>query len=219
MHFDEELEELRAQVREMADVVVDRFTAAAEALIARAEEPARRVLEGDADVNARQMAIDERCLRLLALQQPLAGDLRLLIACIKVNGDLERIGDQAVNIAGHALRLSDQPPLRTALDITTMTRVVEWMVREAIEAFVSMDVVRAERVLARDDEVDQMKEQHFHSLLASMLKDPSSIERALGLILVSRSLERIADHATNIAEDAIFLVDGRDVRHGEHPRR
>lgn len=214
MHVQDEFNELRTQVREMAELVMDRFTAATEALTGRSQELATRVLEGDDEVNARQMAIDERCLRLLALQQPMARDLRLLIACIKINADLERMGDQAVNIAGHALRLAYQPPLQTALDITTMTRVVEWMVQEAIDAFVQLDVVRAERVLARDDEVDQMKEHGFRALLASMVADAASIERALGLVLVSRSLERIADHATNIAEDVIFLVDGRDVRHG-----
>lgn len=214
MHVKNEFDELRAQVREMAELVVDRFTAATEALTVRSPEIATRVLEGDEEVNRRQMAIDERCLRLLALQQPLAGDLRLLIACIKINADLERMGDQAVNIAGHALRLAYQPPLQTALDITTMTRVVEWMVQEAIDAFVRMDAFRAERVLARDDEVDQMKEQSFRTLLGSMMADAASIERALGLVLVTRSLERIADHATNIAEDVIFCVDGRDVRHG-----
>lgn len=215
MPFNDELNELRAQVREMADLVVDRFTAATEALTARSQPLATRVLEGDGEINAFQMKIDERCLRLLALQQPLARDLRLLIACIKINADLERMGDQAVNIAGHALRLAYQPPLQLALDITTMTRVVEWMVQEAILAFESMDVLRAERVLVRDDEVDQMKEQHFRSLLASMVADRESIERALGFVLVTRSLERIADHATNIAEDVIFFVEGRDVRHGE----
>ncbi len=214
MHAEDELNDLRTAVREMADLVVDRFTAATQALTTRSHELATRVLEGDGEINARQMAIDEQCLRLLARQQPLARDLRLLIACIKINADLERMGDQAVNIAGHALRLAYQPPLQVALDITTMTRVVEWMVHEALDAFVHMDVVRAERVLARDDEVDQMKEQHFRASLASMVADPASIERALGLVLVSRSLERIADHATNIAEDVIFLVEGRDVRHG-----
>lgn len=199
----------------MAELVVDRFTAATEALINRAEAPARLVVEGDGDINSRQISVDERCLRLLEQEHPRGRDLRLLISCIKINGDLERMGDQAVNIAGHALRLSEQPPLRTALDITTMTRVVEWMVREALEAFVALDVGRADRVLARDDEVDRMKEQHFHGLMDAMVRDPDAVERALGLILVSRNLERIADHATNIAEDVIFLVEGRDVRHGD----
>lgn len=215
MPYDDELSELRTQVREMADLVVDRFTAATEALTSRSQPLATRVLEGDGEINALQMKIDERCLRLLEEQQPSGRDLRLLVACIKINADLERMGDQAVNIAGHALRLTYQPPLQLALDLTTMTRVVEWMVHEAILAFEAMDVVRAERVMLRDDEVDQMKEQHFLSLLASMVADRESIERALGFVLVTRNLERIADHATNIAEDVIFCVEGRDVRHGE----
>jgi len=164
-------------------------------------------------VNELQIEIDDRCLKLIALQQPMASDLRLITAAMKINADLERIGDQAVNIAETALRLLPQPPLKPLIDIPRMAENAEAMTRDALDAFVRKDAALARRVLARDDEVDQLKDQVFRVLLTYMMADPGTIERALGLILISRNLERIADHATNIAEDVIFLVEAKDVRH------
>jgi phosphate transport system protein len=147
------------------------------------------------------------------LQQPMASDLRLITAAMKINADLERIGDQAVNIAENANKLLSQPPLRPLLDLPRMADIAQQMTRDSLDAFVQRDCALARRVLERDDEVDQLKDQNFRVLLTYMMADPGTIERALGLILISRNLERIADHATNIAEDVIFLVEAKDVRH------
>jgi phosphate transport system protein len=170
-------------------------------------------------VNDLQIEIDDRCLKLLALQQPMATDLRLITAAMKINSDLERIGDQAVNIAENAARVLAHPPLKPLLDLPRMAEIAERMTRDSLDAFVRRDPDLARDILARDDEVDQLKDQVFRVLLTYMMADPATIERALGLILVSRNLERIADHATNIAEDVIFLVEAKDVRHHHEERK
>ena len=157
--------------------------------------------------------IDDRCLRLLATQTPLACDLRLITSAMKINADLERIGDQAVNIAESVLALIPQPPLKPLIDIPRMAAIAEKMIRDALDAFVKKDAELARDVLRRDDEVDELKDQVFRELLTYMMADPGTIQRALSLILISRNLERIADHATNIAEDVIFITEAKDVRH------
>ena len=159
------------------------------------------------------MEIDDRCLRLLATQTPLAVDLRLITSAMKINADLERIGDQAVNIAESVLVLIPQPPLKPLIDIPRMATIAEKMIRDALDAFVKKDAELARDVLRRDDEVDELKDQVFRELLTYMMADPGTIQRALSLILISRNLERIADHATNIAEDVIFIAEAKDVRH------
>jgi phosphate transport system protein len=197
----------------MGGLVEERVHQAIVALMERREDAAEKVIAGDREVNDLQIEIDDRCIKLLALQQPMATDLRLITAAMKINADLERIGDQAVNIAETALRLLPQPPLKPLIDIPRMAENAEAMTRDALDAFVRKDAALARRVLARDDEVDQLKDQVFRVLLTYMMADPGTIERALGLILISRNLERIADHATNVAEDVIFLVEAKDVRH------
>src|SRR6266581_2047332 len=172
-HFEEEMQALRNRLLNMGALVEERVHDATHSLIERRLDTAERIITSDQDVNELQIEIDERCLRLLALQQPMASDLRLITAAMKINADLERIGDQAVQIA-------------------------EKMTRESLDAFVRKDAKLARAILARDDEVDQLKDQVFRVLLTYMMADPGTIERALGLILVSRHLERIADHATNI---------------------
>ena len=162
------------------------------------------------------MDIDDRCLKLLATQTPLAVDLRLITSAMKINADLERIGDQAVNIAESVLVLIPQPPLKPLIDIPRMAEIAEKMIRDALDAFVKKDAELARDVLRRDDEVDELKDQVFRELLTYMMADPGTIQRALSLILISRHLERIADHATNIAEDVIFIVEAKDVRHNVH---
>ncbi|HET8646669.1 MAG TPA: phosphate signaling complex protein PhoU, partial [Vicinamibacteria bacterium] len=152
------------------------------------------------------------------LQQPMASDLRLITSAMKINADLERIGDQAVNIAENAARVLAHPPLKPLLDLPRMAEIAERMTRDSLDAFVRRDPDLARSILARDDEVDQLKDQVFRVLLTYMMADPATIERALGLILVSRNIERIADHATNIAEDVIFLVEAKDVRHHHEER-
>ena len=217
-HFEEELQILKNRLLNMGALVEERVHDATHALIERRLDTAERIITSDQDVNELQIEIDERCLRLLALQQPMASDLRLITAAMKINADLERIGDQAVNIAEQAVRILAHPPLKPMIDLPRMAGIAEKMTRESLDAFVRKDAKLARAILARDDEVDQLKDQVFRVLLTYMMADPGTIERALGLILVSRHLERIADHATNIAEDVIFVVEAKDVRHHHEER-
>jgi phosphate transport system protein len=212
-HFEAELQALRNQLLTMGGMVEERVHRAVHALVHRGEEDAQRIIATDKEVNDLQMAIDDRCLRLLATQTPLAVDLRLITSAMKINADLERIGDQAVNIAESVLVLVPQPPLKPLIDIPRMAGIAEKMIRDALDGFVRNDAVLARDVLRRDDEVDELKDQVFRELLTYMMADPGTIQRALSLILISRNLERIADHATNIAEDVIFIAEAKDVRH------
>ena len=217
-HFEEELQALKNRLLNMGALVEERVHDATHALIERRLDTAERIIGSDQDVNDLQIEIDERCLRLLALQQPMASDLRLITAAMKINADLERIGDQAVNIAEQAARILAHPPLKPIIDLPRMAEISERMTRESLDAFVRKDAKLARAILARDDEVDALKDQVFRVLLTYMMADPGTIERALGLILISRHLERIADHATNIAEDVIFVVEAKDVRHHHEER-
>ncbi len=217
-HFEADLQALRNQLLTMGGLVEERVHRAVQALVHRREEDAARVIAGDADINELQMAIDERCLRLLATQTPLASDLRLITSSMKINADLERIGDQAVNIAENALTLIPQPPLKPLIDIPRMAALAEKMIKDALDAFVRRDAALARDVLRRDDEVDDLKDQVFRELLTYMMADPGTIQRALPVILISRNLERIGDHATNIAEDVIFITEAKDVRHHAEDR-
>ena len=217
-HFEEEMQALKNRLLNMGALVEERVHDATNALIERRLDTAQRIIASDQDVNDLQIEIDERCLRLLALQQPMASDLRLITAAMKINADLERIGDQAVNIAEQAVRILAHPPLKPTIDLPRMAEIAEKMTRESLDAFVRKDATLARAILARDDEVDQLKDHVFRVLLTYMMADPGTIERALGLILISRHLERIADHATNIAEDVIFVVEAKDVRHHHEER-
>jgi len=212
-HFEAELQALRNQLLTMGGLVEERVHRAVHALVHRAEEEAQRIIATDKEINDLQIDVDNRCLRLLATQTPLAVDLRLITSAMKINADLERVGDQAVNIAESVLVLIPQPPLKPLIDIPRMATIAEKMIRDALDAFVERDAGLARDVLRRDDEVDELKDQVFRELLTYMMADPGTIQRALSLILISRNLERIADHATNIAEDVIFIAEGRDVRH------
>lgn len=182
-------------------------------LVERDQAVIDRVLAGDEPINALHIEIDNRCFTLLALFQPMAADLRAIVAAVKINTDLERVGDLAVNIAEAARRYASHPPVKRLIDIPRMAGIAQTMLRDALDAFVRRDTHLAQRVLDEDDKLDALKTQIFRELLTYMLQDPSTIEPALDLILVSRHLERIGDHATNIAEDVIFIVSARDVRH------
>ena len=217
-HFEEDLQALKTRLLNMGALVEERVHQAILALMERRPEATDKIIAGDKDVNDLQIEIDDRCLKLLALQQPMASDLRLITAAMKINADLERIGDQAVNIAENAARVLAHPPLKPLLDLPRMAEIAERMTRDSLDAFVRRDPDLASNILARDDEVDQLKDQVFRVLLTYMMADPATIERALGLILISRNIERIADHATNIAEDVIFLVEAKDVRHHHEER-
>jgi phosphate transport system protein len=212
-HFETELAALRNQLLTMGGLVEERVHRAIQSLIHRKEEEARRIIATDKEINDLQIDIDDRCLKLLATQTPLAIDLRLITSAMKINADLERVGDQAVNIAESVLVLLPHPPVKPLIDIPRMGDIAQLMLRDALDAFVRRDIALAEAVLAKDDELDALKTQIFRELLTYMLQDPSTIEPALDLILISRHLERIGDHATNVAEDVIFMVSARDVRH------
>jgi phosphate transport system protein len=212
-HFESDLQGLKNRLLNMGALVEERVHGAIQALMERNIDAAEAIARGDGEVNGLQIEIDDRCLKLLALQQPMASDLRLITSAMKINADLERIGDQAVNIAENAIKMLAAPPLKPLIDLPRMAEIAERMTRDSLDAFVRRDPALAREVLSRDDEVDGLKDTVFRVLLTYMMADPGTIERALSLILISRNIERIADHATNIAEDVIFLVEARDVRH------
>lgn len=212
-HFQEELEQLKTRLLEMGGMAEEEVRLAVKGLMDADADLIHRVLVGDEPLNALHIEIDNRCFTLLALFQPMAADLRTIVAAVKINTDLERVGDLAVNIAEAARRYRTHSPVKKLIDIPRMATIAQTMLRDALDAFVRRDVDLAQHVLNEDDQLDLLKTQIFRELLTYMLQDPSTIEPALDLILVSRHLERIGDHATNIAEDVIFIVSAKDVRH------
>jgi len=212
-HFQEELEQLKTRLLEMGGMAEEEVRLAVKGLGDADADLIERVLAGDEPVNALHIEIDNRCFTLLALFQPMAADLRTIVAAVKINTDLERVGDLAVNIAEAARRYRTHSPVKKLIDIPRMATIAQTMLRDALDAFVRRDIDLAQHVLNEDDHLDLLKTQIFRELLTYMLQDPTTIEPALDLILVSRHLERIGDHATNIAEDVIFIVSAKDVRH------
>jgi phosphate transport system protein len=212
-HFHDELDGLKQTLLAMGALVEDQIRRVMRALVERDEALARNVIEGDRQVNAYDVEIDEKCVELLALYQPTAGDLRFITTAMKIVTDLERIGDQAVNIAQRAVELNEEPQLKPYIDLPRMAERAQRMVKDALDAFVSRDTTLARDVCARDNEVDALKEQIFRELLTYMMADPKTIQRAIRLILISRFFERVADHATNIAEMVIYMVESKMVRH------
>ena len=212
-HFEDELRQLQDRLLEMGGIVEERTRMAVGALVDRNPAAIRSVLDGDRPVNDLHLEIDGRAFTLLALHQPMASDLRAIVAAIKINTDLERVGDLAVNIAQAAERYLSHAPVKPLIDIPRMAGIAQRMLHDALDAFVRRDAALAQRVLDRDDELDALKMQVFRELLTYMLQDAGTIEASLDLILISRHLERVGDHATNIAEDVIFIVSARDVRH------
>jgi phosphate transport system protein len=212
-HFQEELEQLKTRLLEMGGLAEEQVRLAVKGLVDRDRDLTERVLGGDDPLNALHIEIDSRCFTLLALYQPMAVDLRAIVAAVKINTDLERVGDLAINIAEAAGRYAVHPPVKKLIDIPRMANIAQAMLRDALDAFVRRDTALAQLVLNEDDRLDALKTQIFRELLTYMLQDPSTIEPALDLILISRHLERIGDHATNVAEDVIFMVSAKDVRH------
>jgi len=212
-HFQDELQQLKTRLLEMGGLAEDRVRTAVRALVERDAALVERVLAGDQPINQLHIEIDDRCFKLLALHQPMAVDLRAIMSAVKINTDLERVGDLAVNIGEAARRYLAHPAVKELIDIPRMADIAHTMLRDALDAYVRRDTVLAQTVLNRDDALDGLKTQVFRELLTYMLQDPHTIEPSLDLILVSRHLERIGDHATNIAEDVIFMVSARDVRH------
>jgi phosphate transport system protein len=212
-HFQEELEQLKARLLEMGGLAEDRVRLAVSGLVDRDVSTIERVLGGDTAINQLHIEIDDRCFKLLALHQPMAVDLRAIVSAVKINTDLERVGDLAVNIAEAVRRYMQHPPVKELIDIPRMAVIAQDMLRDALDAYVRRDTFLAQNVLDRDDELDALKTLVFRELLNHMLRDPGTIEPSLDLILISRHLERIGDHATNVAEDVIFMVSAKDVRH------
>jgi phosphate transport system protein len=212
-HFHEELEALKQTLLAMGGLVEDQIHRVMRALLERDGTLAQEVIDRDARVNAYDVEVDETCVELLALHQPAAGDLRFITTAMKIVTDLERIGDQAVNIAQRALELHREPQLKPYIDLPRMAERAQRMVKESLDAFVARDTALARQVCGEDAEVDALKEQIFRELLTFMMADPSTIPRAIRLILISRFIERVADHATNIAEMVIYMVESKMVRH------
>ena len=212
-HFHEELEALKQTLLAMGGLVEDQIRHVMQALVDRDDALATEVIERDRQVNAYDVEVDAQCVELLALHQPAAGDLRFITTAMKIVTDLERIGDQAVNIGQRVIELNREPQLKPYIDLPRMAARAQAMVKESLDAFVARDTELARRGRAEDDEVDALKEQIFRELLTFMMEDPRSIPRAIRLILISRCMERVADHATNIAEMVIYLVEGKMVRH------
>lgn len=212
-HLDQQLEQIRQTLLRMGGLVEQMIAKSMHALVERDEGSVAEVIHQDLEVDRIEMDLDEACHTTLARNQPTAIDLRFLVAVMKINSDLERIGDSAVNIAQSARQLIDEAPLKPYIDLPHMSRLAQDMVRQALDAFVRRDTELAVRVCKADDQIDALYKQLFRELLTFMLENPKTVSRALHLLLVARNLERIADHATNVAEDVIYYVEGRDVRH------
>jgi phosphate transport system protein len=211
--LDQQLDHIRKTLLQMGALVEQMLARANQALVDRDEAAIAEVIHQDLEVDRLEMDLDEACHSTLVRNQPAAVDLRFLVAVMKINNDLERMGDSAVNIAQSARQLNTEPPLKPYIDLPRMSEMVQQMVRESLDAFVRRDARLAAEVCHADDSIDGLYKQLFRELLTYMIEDPKTVTRALHLLLVARNLERIADHATNIAEDVIYYVEGRDVRH------
>jgi phosphate transport system protein len=212
-HFAEELEEVKRRLLVMAGLAEERVSTAMAALVERDRARLAEVITGDQAINSLHLEIDDRCFKLLALHQPMAVDLRMIVGALKINTDLERVGDLAVNIGEAAARYVNHRPVKPLIDLPRMSNMAQRMLHASLAAFVSRDVAAAEAVIGQDDMLDALKDQIFRELLTYMLGNVQTIEPGIELILIARHLERIGDHATNIAEDVIFIVEARDVRH------
>ena len=216
-HFDEELSDLKTKLLRMAGQTEDQIDRALTALVTRDSALARQVIERDHLVNALDVEIDEESIRLLALHQPAARDLRLVTTAMKIATELERISDLAENVSERVIELNEEPQLKPYIDIPTMGNMARMMVKQSIDAFVKNDALLARKVLTDDDFVDDLMEQVFRELLSFMLEDARTISRAIRLSFIAKYLERMADHATNIAELVVYLVEGKIIRHTTPP--
>jgi phosphate transport system protein len=212
-HFDIEIDQLKDQLLLMAGRAESIVQKSIQALARRDQPLAEEVFEDDHVIDRQEIELEERCLELLARHQPLARDLRFITATLKISNDLERIGDHAVNIAGSTLKLLQEPPLKPLVDIPRMAELATGMLREALDAFVRRDAGGARHLVRRDDEVDQLNDQVFRELISFMIENPRTITRAMELILVARNLERVADLATNVAEEVVFITEARIIKH------
>ncbi|MCX5633920.1 MAG: phosphate signaling complex protein PhoU [Phycisphaerae bacterium] len=213
-HFDDELKELRKDVLKMSDLARDAISRSIEALKNRDKVQAQKVIDDDGNIDELELVVDEKCIDLIALYQPMATDLRFITTGMKLNAELERIADLAVDIAQRVLELADKPLLKPLIDIPKLSDVAQNMVREAIDSFIKKNVGLADKVMASDEEADELRNKICAELINDyMLRDASTANRAVPLLLVARHLERICDHATNIAEDVIYMVEGKTIKH------
>ena len=211
--FERELEDLKGKVLKLGSMVEKAISDSIKSLVERNSKLAADVIDKDPQVNAIDVEIDEECIRLIALRQPRAGDLRLITTAMKITTDLERIGDLAVDVSERALELNEEPQLKPYIDIPRMAEIAQGMVRDALDALVKGDSKLAMDVIKRDDQVDMLNVQVFNELLFFMIQDPHTVSRATRITYVSKYIERIADHATNIAEMVVYLVEGKIIRH------
>lgn len=212
-HFDQQLGALRKNLIQMASLVETAIAGAIKSLIERDSRLAQGVIKSDESIDSLELEIDKQCVDLLALRQPLAIDLRFITSSIKITNNLERMGDLAVNIAERVIPLSQEPQLKPLIDIPRMATITQTMVKDSIDAFVNRDTELARSVYERDSTVDALNDQIFRELLTYMMQDPKNITRAVHLVLISRHLERIADHSTNIAEEVVYIVKAKVVKH------
>jgi phosphate transport system protein len=218
-HFVEELDQLKTKLLEMSSLVEAAIQRSISAVTQKDRTAADEVFRNETRINAIEVEIDEFAINLLALHQPMAADLRLIVAALKINTDLERMGDLSVNIAQRAMSLIEEPVIKPMIDIPHIAGLVQSMVRKSLDAFVTRDADLARSVLASDDAVDSLRTASYHELVSFMERDPENIKAALDLLAITRNLERLADHSTNIAEDVLFLVKGIDVRHHAEARQ
>jgi phosphate transport system protein len=212
-HFEEDLSELKQKLLTMGSLVERALHQSVKALVERDAQLGLQIFDGEEAINMLQIEIDDRAMRLLALQQPMATDLRLIASAVKINNDLERIGDLCVNIVQRVLSLINQSPISPMIDLPRMAALAEKMLHDALDAFVNRNADLARTVLEGDDKVDRFRDDIFQELVRFMTNHPEAVQRGIDLLLISRNIERVADHATNIAEDVIYVVAGRDVRH------
>lgn len=217
-HFEQELGTLKDRLLVMGGRAEDIVHKAIEALKRRDVALAEEVFADDRQIDALELEIDDRCVRLLALRQPLATDLRFITAALKITNDLERVGDHAVNIANSSIRLAGEPLLKPLVDIPRMADMAAGMLRDALDAFVRRDAAQARSLVRSDDAVDDLNTQIFRELVSFMVEDPRTISRAMELILVARNLERVADLATNVAEEVVFITEARVIKHHAEDR-
>ena len=211
--LDQDLDRIRQLLLRMGGSVEEMVARSTQAVAERNAVLARDVIRKDREIDTLELEIDDACHSVLSRRQPIAGDLRFLVAVMKINSDLERIGDSAVNIAQSVEQLLALPPLDARIDLPHLSRLAQAMVRDGLDSFVRRDAQLARAVCARDDEVDSLYKQTFRELLDGMTADPRTVGPALHLLLIARNIERIGDHATNICEDVIYYVEGQDVRH------
>ncbi len=215
-HFDRELEKLKKKILSLGALVEERVYLAIKAIESRDPDLAKRIIRSDHEIDETEVEVEEECLKVLALYQPVAIDLRFIVAVIKINNDLERIGDEAVNIAERIQSIAKYPNISFHFDYTEMAEIAAAMLKQSLDALVNLDIDTAFRILTLDDEVDDIQSNAYSQIKQAMREHPEEMTYLINLYLISRHLERVADHATNIAEEVIYLIEGEIIRHGKY---